>query len=80
MLEILLQIDKESNSKKSFFFFFCFFLEGGGGGGGGCGWEGVNIMYKCFKGTSTLQRIQMCQIVLKYVLKYRRNSPDKLKL
>ena len=33
MLEILLQIDKESNSKKSFFFFFFFF--GGGGGGGG---------------------------------------------
>ena len=36
---------------------------------------GVNIM-----GTSTLQGIQMCQIILKYMLKYRRNGPDKLNL
>ena len=47
-----------------------------GGGGGG----GVNVMYKCFKCTSTLQGIQMCQIILKYMLKYRRNGPDKLNL
>ena len=45
-------------------------------GGGG----GVNIMYKCFNGTSTLQGIQMCRTILKYVLKYKRNGPEKLHL
>ena len=39
---------------------------------------GVNTMYKCLTGTSTLQGIQMCQIILKYMLKYRRNGLDKL--
>ena len=43
-------------------------------GGGG------NIMYKCKNGTSTLQGIQMCEIILKCMLKYRRNGPDKLNL
>ena len=50
------------------------------GGGGGCGGAGVNIMYKVSNGTSTLQGLQMCQIILKYMLKYRRNGPDKLSL
>ena len=35
-------------------------------------------MYNVSNGTSTLQGIQMCQTILKYVLKYKRNGPDKL--
>ena len=53
-------------------------MAGGGGGGGGGGSE--HKVYKCLNGTSTLQRIQMCQIILKYMLKHRRNGPDKLNL
>ena len=69
MLVIFLQIDKES---------FFFFLGGGGGGlwRGGGGSE--HKVYKCLNGTSTLQGIQMCQIILKYMLNHRRNGPDKL--
>ena len=52
-------------TKNPFFF--------GGGGGGGCG-GGVSIMYKCLNGTSTLQGIQMCEIILKYMLKYRQSQ------
>ena len=69
VLVIFLQIDKES----------IFFLGGGelwrGGGG-----RSEHKMYKCLNSTSTLQGIQMCQIILKYMLKHRRNSPDKLNL
>ena len=70
MLVIFLQIDKES------IFFW------GGGGVGGCGGGGgsEHKVYKCLNGTSTLQGIQMCQIILKYMLKHRRNGPDKLNL
>ena len=32
------------------------------------------------KSTSNLQGIQMCEIILKCMLKYRRNGPDKLNL
>ena len=31
-------------------------------------------------GTSALQREQLCQIILKYMHKYRRYGPDKLNL
>ena len=68
MLVIFLQIAKES------VFFF------GGWGGGVVGGQGEHKVYKCLNGTSTLQGIQMCQIILKYMLKHRRNGPDKLNL
>ena len=67
MLVIVLQFDKESKSKKNFFW------EGRGGGGVVAGGFEQND-------TSSLQGIQMCQIILKYMLKYRRNGPDKLNL
>ena len=67
MLVIFLQIDKES------IFFF-------GGGGLWRGGGSEHKVYKCLNGTSTLQGIQMCQIILKYMLKHRRNDPDKLNL
>ena len=42
----------------------------------------VNIMYKCIKWHfySSKNIMSMCQIILKYMLKYRRNGPDKLNL
>ena len=73
---MFLKIDKESKFKKFFFFFFFFWGGGGEVGWGGVVGGGVNTMYKCF--SSTLQGIQKCQIILKYMLKYRRNGPDKL--
>ena len=80
MLVIFLQIDKESKSKKIFFFYWG---GGGGGGGGGRGRGGrVNIIYKCFKWHfySSRNTNEMYQINLKYMLKYRRNSPDRFNL
>ena len=53
---------------------------GGGGGGGGELWRGGDICTNVSNGISTLQGIQMCQIILKYIFKYRRNGPDKLNL
>ena len=66
-MTFLLQIDKESKSKKNHFFFL-----GGGGGGGGRGGCGGGKWIKCTNvsnGMFTLQGIQMCQIILKYMLK-----------
>ena len=53
----------------------------GGWGWRDCGGEGGVIMFtNVSNGTSTLQGIQMCQIILKYMLEYRRNGPEKLNL
>ena len=41
---------------------------------------GVIMFTNVSNGTSTLQGIQMCQIILKYMLEYRRNGPEKLNL
>ena len=51
------------------------FLCGGGGGG-----RSEHNVRNVSNGTSTLQEIPMCQIILKYMLKYRKNRPDKLSL
>ena len=40
----------------------------------------LNIMNKCFKGTSFLQGERLCQIILKYMHKYGKYGPDKLNL
>ena len=67
--ELFYKLTKNQNLKQTIF-------RGGGGGGRGSK-HNVQMFYT---GTSTLQGIQMCLIVLKYTLKYRRNGPDKLNL